>query len=180
MEPTEDEVWRPVDGWPYHVSSLGRVRRTGNIRRRSWAGTIYEYIPDRILSPSTHATGYMRVNLCANRIRKSKFVHLLVCEAFHGPAPSPDHEVAHWDADRTNNRAGNLRWVTRQENAADKVRQGREQKGENHGRAILSNEQVIAIRGRRAEKIRRLAEEYAVSEKTIQVIRYGVRWTHLP
>jgi len=40
-----------------------------------------------------------------------RYVDELVCEAFHGPRPSPEHEVRHRDGNITNNRASNLMWV---------------------------------------------------------------------
>lgn len=43
-------------------------------------------------------------------------VHRLVCEAFHGPAPSKRSVVIHLDEDATNNRPENLRWGTQKEN----------------------------------------------------------------
>lgn len=43
-------------------------------------------------------------------------VHRIVAAAFHGEAPSPGHVVDHIDTNRHNNRAENLRWVTRLEN----------------------------------------------------------------
>ena len=54
----------------------------------------------------------------------SNFIHLnvlwiLVATAFHGPKPTKEHVVDHIDTNRRNNRADNLRWVTRLENALD-------------------------------------------------------------
>ncbi|MBL7689032.1 MAG: HNH endonuclease [Bdellovibrionaceae bacterium] len=45
-------------------------------------------------------------------------VHKIVATAFHGEQPSPSHVVDHIDTNRRNNRAENLRWVTRFENIA--------------------------------------------------------------
>lgn len=43
-------------------------------------------------------------------------VHRIIATAFHGEAPTRDHIVDHLDTNRANNRAENLRWVTRLEN----------------------------------------------------------------
>ncbi len=43
-------------------------------------------------------------------------VHRAVCEAFHGPAPSPNSVVLHLDENALNNRPENLRWGTQKEN----------------------------------------------------------------
>lgn len=51
-------------------------------------------------------------------------IHVMVCEVFHGPRPTPQHQVAHINGDRLDNRAANLRWATPSENIADQVRHG--------------------------------------------------------
>lgn len=43
-------------------------------------------------------------------------VHRIVATAFHGPPPSREYVVDHIDTNRQNNRADNLRWVTRLDN----------------------------------------------------------------
>ena len=53
-------------------------------------------------------TGYM--DFCGER------VHRIVATAFHGEAPSDQHVVDHIDTNRSNNRADNLRWLTKLEN----------------------------------------------------------------
>ena len=43
-------------------------------------------------------------------------IHRLVCEAFHGPAPSKRSVVLHLDENALNNNPENLRWGTQKEN----------------------------------------------------------------
>ena len=43
-------------------------------------------------------------------------VNRVVCRAFVGPAPSPYHEADHENRDPTDNKATNLRWVTKSKN----------------------------------------------------------------
>lgn len=109
------EEWRPVEGWPYEVSSLGRVR---NVVARSPTRV------GRILRGNVDAGGYHNVRLSdAPRDRIYK-VHRLVAAAFVGPQPTPLHEVNHIDGDKKNNQATNLEWVTRSENIRHSFRLG--------------------------------------------------------
>lgn len=43
-------------------------------------------------------------------------VHVLICEAFHGPKPFPEAVAMHLDEDGSNNRASNLGWGTQKQN----------------------------------------------------------------
>jgi hypothetical protein len=80
-----------------------------------------------------HPGKYLRVNMQhRDGRRRTAHLHRLVCEAYHGPAPSPIHHAAHWDGDKENNSASNLRWATPQENEADKVRHGRRPASRDH------------------------------------------------
>jgi len=58
----------------------------------------------------------MRKIVRVSRLKRTFKVHQLVCEAFHGPKPSPTHIVLHLDEDPSNNKPENLRWGTRKEN----------------------------------------------------------------
>jgi DNA-binding MarR family transcriptional regulator len=44
----------------------------------------------------------------------------MVCEAFHGPRPSPKHEVCHRDSNPLNNHYSNLRWGLKADQSDDK------------------------------------------------------------
>lgn len=79
-------------------------------------GRVWSKISNRWLNPHYNDGGYLKVGLCRDGKRKKCFVHRLVCEAFHGEAPSPAHQVDHINGIHTDNRASNLQWVTVDEN----------------------------------------------------------------
>ena len=100
------------------------------------------------LTPFPCGDDYLHVGLhLAAGVKAKRFaVHRLVCLTFKGPCPSPQHECAHRDGTRTNNRASNLRWVTRKENAADRDRHHRTVWGERATLGKLTEDAVRAIR----------------------------------
>jgi hypothetical protein len=159
------EFWRTAPGHDrYIVSNLGRVR--------------FRKVGSPILRGSIGRDGYHRVQLDGVTRR----VHRLVCEAFHGPQPSPAHEVAHGDGVRRNNHSLNLRWATRSENIADAQRHGTvpiaaNPRGPAKGTAVppLSPERVDAVRAlrRRGLSIRQIAAEVGTHRSTVHRIVQG-------
>jgi len=131
-----------------------------------------------VLKPAPNHAGYHRVWLYNEHGRARKRVHVLVCEAFHGPAPSPRHEVLHKDNDRTNNTPGNLRWGTHQENGRDKAEHGTV-RGERNPRAKVTDAQVAEIQRLRAEgmKIKLISQLYHISQVHTWRICKGQRKT---
>lgn len=84
--------------------------------------------------------GYPSVSLLrpdGKTTRKS--VHRLICEAFHGAPPSPDHECRHLDGNPDNGRPSNLWWGTREENWQDRKAHGNGMEGAKHHAAKLSD-----------------------------------------
>ena len=62
--------------------------------------------------------GVVNIHITANGYQADqygRYIHRLVCEEHHGPAPE-GMEVLHLDDDKTNNDPANLRWGTRSEN----------------------------------------------------------------
>lgn len=110
--------WRPVLGFEdlYEVSEEGDVRSVDRIDVRGWRRR------GRTLRPSRDGCGYRQVVLCNGR-RHNRKVHVLVCEAWHGPRPS-GLQVRHLDGDQLNNVPGNLRWGTGSENVRDAIQHG--------------------------------------------------------
>jgi hypothetical protein len=169
-----NEIWKPVYGYAglYEVSNLGRVRsvRSG-----------------KMLRGSTTSDGYATVKLSCLGDSKHHRVQRLVCIAFRGPPPFEDAQAAHTDGDRSNNRAGNLRWATRLHNTQDKRRHGtihvqppREamRRGEAHPHAKLTEEGVADMRRRAAsgERVALLAREYGVARQHAYLVVGGKQW----
>jgi hypothetical protein len=89
-------------------SETYRVRDNGAVYRLARAGGMRRKLDEVwTFGNARKSTGYMAI---ANHI-----VHQIVATAFH-PKPSKEHVVDHLDTNRMNNRADNLRWVTRLEN----------------------------------------------------------------
>lgn len=181
-----DMEWKQIPSFPdYEVSEHGEIRRVAPDRNNHKI---------RILKSWTANHGYPMVTLIKNRRKYGVLVHRAVCEAFHGPAPSPEHQVAHGDGVRTNPKAANLRWVTRSENMADCEAHGtlarglshgrttkpeRTPRGEKHGACKISEEIARTIKGSPHKSGRALAEEFGISPASVSMIRSGKNWSHL-
>ncbi len=109
------EMWKrsPIFGDCYEVSSLGRIRRN-----------------NKILSPCE--IGYPHLTLSYKGIRVPVDLHVLICTAFHGPKPSPDHEVNHKNGYKPDNWEGNLEWVTGEQNMKHAFDIGLQGRGSDH------------------------------------------------
>ena len=111
------EVWSSAGlGYPYEVSSDGRVRSYINSRK------VNQELP-LLLAGTVTASGYRRVLLTIDGVRSARYVHRLVARAFLGPCPE-DMEVCHNNGIRSDNRVENLRYGTRSDNVRDSIRHG--------------------------------------------------------
>ncbi len=160
------EEWCRVRGWPYDVSSLGRVRRleTG-----------------KILQPVLTKLGYPRVSLSMSGRVTVFYVHHLVLEAFLEARPA-GQEANHLNGNKTDNRPENLEWVTGLENKAHAYAIGLTPHGILNGHAKLTESDVHRIRRLLAKHImsqREIAGIYGVDQGSISHIATGATWPRL-
>lgn len=163
--------WRIIPGFPdYEIGEDGQVRRITSNGRNGKAGAI--------LRTGVSHNGYHHLDLYNADGKKGFRLNVLVALVFIGPRPSPKHHAAHWDGDKNNNRASNLRWATARENIADKERHGLVKRGEANPNNRLSEIQVIEIKQRLGNGCRpqRLAEQFGVHKTTISQIKRGITW----
>lgn len=169
----EAVIWRTIPKYQlYEANSSGQIRRK---QHRDYPGR-----PGKILSNFVDKRkGYIRA--CVNDYTQS--IAPLICQAFHGPKPTPKHQAAHRDGNKSNNRPSNLEWLTQSENYQDQVRHGADRKGERSGQSKLTNEQVRMVRKVVAEGSRgvqrRLSRRLNVSESAISTIVLRKSWTHV-
>lgn len=113
--------------------------------------------------------------------KRAVSAHVLVCEAWNGPKPSPRHEVAHGNGVPADNRAKNLRWATPAENQADRVLHGTSNHGGRNGLSRLTDDQVLEIRAlvRAGCSQRAVAARYGIGQSRVSDIMTGRAWAHV-
>ena len=113
----EEEEWREVPSDPgILVSSWGRIMVKPWVKSLPNGGTrVYGGKPTLGVR-AFNAAGTQSRRLFCRRGHKTRKVHRLVCEAFHGPAPKGMNVCMHIDENAENNRPENLRWGTQKEN----------------------------------------------------------------
>ena len=165
------EEWKAIPRWEgvYEISSEGRVRRVDG--RHKWRGGY-------IKTSAHHSTGYPRCVLMMRGRREQHTVHSLVAEAFHGPRPDGGAwEVDHINCIRHDNRASNLRWLTKSQNAQRR----KMPKGADNRNAKLSPEAVRAgiERWLNGESPAQIAKTNRVSKVTMARAINRTCWQHL-
>ena len=167
------EIWKPIPEFhgAYEASSLGRIRsidRTTNHGRK---------VLGKVLRPYVNDSGRHVVYPCADGKSKAFLVHRLVLMAHVGPCPD-GMECRHLDDVATNNVLNNLQWGTKSENVADKVRNGKTNRGERASYAKLNDAAVRAIRAdKRALHI--IAAEYGITKGAVWSVTSGNTWSHV-
>lgn len=163
------EEWREVVGFPlYQVSDLGRVRRHPD--HRHWTSR-------DVLATPANGSGYPCVRLMRDQKSHWRAVHVLLCEAFHGPRPTPTHDAIVDGPVRL----ANVRWTTRAESFARKPARGTNREGSASPHAKLDPAKVLDIRRAIAagETDTTIAKRYGVGSAAIFHIRSGRNWKHV-
>jgi len=90
----------------YKVSNMGDVVRTKNM----------EPLTQRNMCKKSANNGSDYQAVYISGMKSVVRVHRIVCETFHGKAPTGRNQVDHIDEYKDNNTAANLRWVSDSEN----------------------------------------------------------------
>lgn len=169
---------------------LARLKRNGSPERRKRpangeAQAFFENVvlpydgDDCLVWPfSRNPQGYAELRM--NGVTKR--VHRLVCEAVNGPAPDNDSEALHSCGRGSHGcvSKNHLNWGTHAENMADMVRHGNSPRGERHGNAKLTADDVRIIR-RLPDSVSReeIAKMFSIGAQHVTDIRRRKRWAWL-
>lgn len=181
IKPGITEDWKPVPDFPgYEVSNLGRVRSYRSINGRGG----FCLNPRLLKLLDTPKKEYLRVGLVDGMGGVKHIpVHTLVLMVFVGPRPSKDHDCCHADGNARNNTLSNLRWDTKQANAADRISHGTQIRGEAVGIAVLTEDQVKEIKDAlpawKRGMGRFFARKFDVGDSAISAIKQGLTWSHV-
>lgn len=124
--------------------------------------------------------GYLRVTLRDGRVGVRRQVHRLVLSAFE--CEQPELEARHLNGNRLDNRLGNLAWGTAFDNAVDRERHGNTLRGERHGRARITADEVREIRALAAAGANKtlLAQRFGLGRTSVGHIVQRRNWRHVP
>lgn len=159
-------IIKPIPGFSAYGAS-----RDGRIWRLSPGPTLMAQRPNHL--------GYYRVGIVSDKgERKTIGVARLVLMAWEG-MPDGRKDAAHWNGIRHDNRLANLRWASRKENYADRVRHGRSPDGERNGKSKLTLQQAkrikaLALAGK--YKQREIAAMFGISAIQVSCIKTGRKW----
>lgn len=129
------EVFKQIIDYPdYFISNRGRVIST-------------KYRISKFMKPSRDKDDYPRVSIRNTTKKRCVCNHILVATLFV-PNPNPElfTKVNHKDGNKQNTHYTNLEWCTHKMNVQHAVDNRLIRSGEKHAHALLTNEQVIAIR----------------------------------
>lgn len=156
----------PIPGAPgYLAGDDGAVYST----RR---GRMHRMVAQHFIRTGHRRNEYRKINLRVGGRNVGRFVHALVCSAFHGPRPL-GCETSHLNGIGSENEPENLAWETPRQNHARQRQHGVLLFGERAANAKLSDAATEEIRRLWATGgilQRELAARFGVSQPTISEI----------
>lgn len=171
-----EEIWKSISEYEgmYDVSNLGRIRS-------------HKYINSpRTMANKKDPNGYESIVLCKYGTRNQQRIHRLVAFEFL-PNPNNYPVVNHKNGIRNDNRAENLEWCTQSQNLIHSrdvlgyKRKGESSQGSKNGRALVSEEQVLAMRKDRelGKSNIEISNCYKISPSTLSKILTRNTWKHI-
>ena len=144
-------------------------------------GEIISYQKSKKGTPLTsciNSAGYYHVGLYNNDKRCNCNIHRLLAETFIDNIDLLKC-VNHINGDKTDNRLINLEWVSYSGNRIHAVDTGLAAMGEDHGKSVLTKNEVLSIResyGNESLNTIELAEKFNVSTGCISMVVRNVTW----
>ena len=179
------ESWKPLtfSGWKqlrnrYAVSSLGRI-----------ASYKKDILADGKQLSGSLTTGYRTLNLHRPEDKGTLYIHREMAKLFLKRSSSSARYVIHRNHNKLDNNIKNLRWanleqmIAHQQQSPAKIAYKEKQANKTEG-LKLTAAQVRKIKSvlssrKRNITIKRLAENYGVSEMTMYRIKSGENWARI-
>jgi NUMOD4 motif/HNH endonuclease len=176
------ETWKPLtfSGWRhlrnrYAVSSLGRI-----------ASYKQDVLQDGKSLSGSLTTGYRTLNLHRPNNKGTLYIHREMAQLFL-KKPSPKHKyVIHRNHNKLDNNIKNLRWTTleqmidHQQGSPAKIAYKEKQANKTEGLKLTATQvkkiKTILNNKNRNITIKKLAQNYNVSEMTMYRIKSGENW----
>ena len=163
--------------WGKHGDPSVGAQKTERGAARLWLLAHVDYADDACLIwPFTTTTkGYPSMKWDG----RTAGAHRVMCELAHGPAPTPEHEVAHFCG---NGKIGcinqkHLRWATTSDNHAEKENHGTLLYGSKLKHSKLTEDDIVKIRALFSTRTDiQIASQFGVSDSAIYQIRVGKSW----
>lgn len=174
------ETWLPIPGFEgfYEACSDGRIRSVARmVHTYSKRGGSRRPIPSRVLKHADNGKGYKHVRLCVYGVNYTRYIHILVALTFLGPRPE-GMDVCHKNGVSADNRFENLKYATPQENMADRIVHGTDDRGEKNRNSLLTDEKVRYIRASKESAVT-LSKMFGVGKTTIRYARKMKSWKHV-
>ena len=172
---SETVEYKEIPGFPgYLISKYGLIK---SIKSKKY------------LKSNIGKQGYRHLVLMKNGKKVCMKIHRLVALTWLEKPLKEIYEINHKNANKLDNRASNLEWVSKSENLIHAYKMGLlkmpdfifNQNGENNRNAILTEDLVREIRSNHRDGAKRkdLAKIYNINLNTLGDVIYNKGWKHL-